>query len=66
MKRVPTKWWHWVLLGFVLLLTIEAVLLWSKWPFTRERLTVSLERATGSKLRAARFRMTFFRASGVS
>ena len=64
LKRVPKKWWHWVLLGFVLLLTIEAVLLWSKWPFTRERLTVSLERATGSKLRAARFRMTFFPSPG--
>jgi hypothetical protein len=37
------KWWHWILLGFALLLIIEAVLLWSKWPFTRERLNVSLE-----------------------
>ena len=58
------KWRHRVLLGFVLLLTAEAVLLWLKWPFTRERLTVSLERATGSKLRAARFRMTFFPSPG--
>jgi hypothetical protein len=39
-------------------------LLWSNWPFTRERLTVSLERATGSKLKAARFRMTFFPSPG--
>jgi hypothetical protein len=63
-KRLPKKWWHWILLGLVLLLTVEAVLLGSKWPFTRERLTVSLERATGSKLRAARFRMTFFPSPG--
>jgi hypothetical protein len=40
------------------------VLLWSKWRFTREHLTGSLERATGSKLRAARFRMTFFPSPG--
>jgi hypothetical protein len=63
-KQVSKKWWHWILIGFVLLLTTEAVLLGSKWPFTRERLTVSLERATGSKLRAARFRMTFLPSPG--
>jgi hypothetical protein len=63
-KRVAKQLWHWVLLGLVLLLTLEAVLLWSKWPFTRERLTVSLERATGSRLRAERFRMTFFPSPG--
>ena len=61
---VPKKWWHWTLLGFTLLLAIEAVLLWSNWPFTRERLTISLERATGSRLRAARFRLTFFPSPG--
>lgn len=60
MKWVPQKWWHWVLLGLFLFVTIESVLLWSNWPFTRERLTISFERATGSRLRAARFRMTFF------
>jgi hypothetical protein len=63
-KRVPKKWWQWVLVGLVLLLNMEAVLLWSKWPFTQERLTVSLERATGSRLQAARFRMTFFPSPG--
>jgi hypothetical protein len=45
-------------------MTVEAVLLWAKWPFTRERLTVGLERATGSKLRATRFRRTFFPSPG--
>ena len=53
-----------MLLGLILLLTIEAGLLWWKWPFTQERLTVSLERATGSRLRAVRFRMTFFPSPG--
>jgi hypothetical protein len=64
MKRVPKKWSQWVLLGLVLLLTIEGGLLWLNWPFTQERLTVSMERATGSRLRAARFRMTFFPSPG--
>jgi hypothetical protein len=64
MKLVPKKWWHWFVAGLLLLLTFQVVLLWLKWPFSRERLTVSLERATGSKLRAARFRMMFFRSPG--
>src|SRR5688500_382460 len=44
-KLASRKWWHWMLLAFTLLLGVHAVLLWWNWPFTRERLTVSLERA---------------------
>jgi hypothetical protein len=50
------------ILGFVFLaiLAAEAVFLYIRWPFTNERIAESLQGRTGTRVRFAKFRPTFF------
>ncbi len=50
------------ILGFVFLtiLAAEAIFLYVRWPFIRERIAESLQGRTGTRVRFAKFRPTFF------